>query len=91
MLASALCVLCFGHSSVMPIVTSPPPFPALWSFQVLFESQGRSNRTKAVDLEDIKFHQVGAGGGCWASGWRQQFVIGGQGWGVEAGCMGDNL
>ena len=25
--------------------------------QVLFETQGRSNRQKAVDLEDIKFHQ----------------------------------
>lgn len=25
--------------------------------QVLFEAQGRNNRQKAVDLEDIKFHQ----------------------------------
>lgn len=25
--------------------------------QVLFEAQGRSSRQKAVDLEDIKFHQ----------------------------------
>lgn len=25
--------------------------------QVLFEAQGRSNKGKAVDLEDIKFHQ----------------------------------
>jgi AP-1 complex subunit mu len=25
--------------------------------KVLFESQGRSGRQKAVDLEDIKFHQ----------------------------------
>ena len=25
--------------------------------QVLFEAQGRSGRQKAVDLEDIKFHQ----------------------------------
>jgi hypothetical protein len=29
---------------------TPPP-------QVLFEAQGRNNRQKAVDLEDIKFHQ----------------------------------
>ena len=25
--------------------------------QVLFESQGRANKNKAVDLEDMKFHQ----------------------------------
>lgn len=30
------------------------PLPLL---QVLFEAQGRNNRQKAVDLEDIKFHQ----------------------------------
>lgn len=34
----------------MPPVTVPV-------LQVLFEAQGRNNRQKAVDLEDIKFHQ----------------------------------
>jgi hypothetical protein len=31
---------------------------ASWcSVQVLFEAQGRNNKQKAVDLEDMKFHQ----------------------------------
>ena len=35
---------------------APPP-PARCLPQVLFEAQGRLGRQKAVDLEDIKFHQ----------------------------------
>ena len=27
------------------------------SMQVLFEAQGRAGKNKAVDLEDMKFHQ----------------------------------
>lgn len=29
----------------------------MWWLQVLFEAQGRSAKGKAVELEDMKFHQ----------------------------------
>ena len=29
----------------------------MWGWQVLFEAQGRSAKGKAVELEDMKFHQ----------------------------------
>ncbi len=40
-----------------PVQSSRASTCALAPAQVLFEAQGRSSRQKAVDLEDIKFHQ----------------------------------
>jgi Adaptor complexes medium subunit family len=58
----AACSLCQRQCQLAGPFTHTPPracvclMPGLVA-QVLFETQGRSNRQKAVDLEDIKFHQ----------------------------------
>ena len=40
----------------MPVSTVPLR-PLISIVQVLFEAQGRGGKSKAVDLEDMKFHQ----------------------------------
>ena len=44
-----------GHPNIP--VSRVPLRPLINEAQVLFEAQGRGGKSKAVDLEDMKFHQ----------------------------------
>lgn len=48
-----------AHPSLLPLAPLQPECKCGVNDKVLFETQGRSGRQKAVDLEDVKFHQVG--------------------------------